>query len=150
MKEINSSGSGSGRGRRTMKLDYMKVAKFRRKGKLSREKEEQSAVQTEGPFKEVSNSEYVKPEIPSLLFSIIIDIMGKFNTCEASKEEKGWSSFSLHSEMECESQSDQNSGGGGFFMSGGIIAISIVWEDTWEIVSINPLQKQRGSLKEVI
>lgn len=35
-------------------------------------------------------------------------------------------------------------------MHGGIVAMSTVSEETWETVSINPLQKQRGSLKEEI
>jgi len=111
MKESRSSGGGSGRMRRTVKMHYMKVAKCRRKSKLSGVKEEQSVAQPEGAIKEVSDSGYVKPETPSLLFSVIIGRMEKFNTCEASEEEKGWCEFALHSTIHCEGQSGQNWGG---------------------------------------
>lgn len=104
MQEISSSGSGSGRVRRMMKVHYMKVAKYRRKGNLSGRKEEQNATQPGEANKEVGDSGYVNPKTPSPLFSVIIAIMDKFNTCETSEEEKGWCEFALHSAIYCDRQ----------------------------------------------
>lgn len=110
VKAVSSSGGSSGRGKGTDVLYHMKVVKGRRKGKLRREEEEHSVAQTEGAFKETSDSGYVNSGTPSIFFSIVNGIMDEINIFEASEEEKSWREAALYSAMYCEGEMGQNQG----------------------------------------